>query len=284
MTKAAELSPADTPRLSRRHVRGSESARGLLFTVLGEFVLTGGETAWTSAFIDILHRVGIEEKTTRQALMRTAADGWLDSERVGRRTRWRLTPNAERLLTDGTQRIYGFQPSQPDWDGRWLVVHVRAPETGRSARHHLRTRLLWAGCGGPAPGVWISPHISRQREVEQVIADAGLADEAQIFIGTHAGGALATMVSQAWDVDTLDASYDEFLTEFESSKAPDVLVRTLELVHAWRRFPWIDPTLPTELLPKRWSGDRAAHLFSLRHAKWAVEARAEWERLNVAGS
>ena len=62
------------------------SARGLLFTVLGEFVLPTGGPAWTSAFIDVLGRLGVEEKATRQALMRTAADGWLASERVGRRT------------------------------------------------------------------------------------------------------------------------------------------------------------------------------------------------------
>lgn len=284
MTMAAHMtSAANEPRISRHHVRGSESARGLLFTVLGEFVLTGGGTAWTSAFIDIFRRVGIEEKTARQALMRTAADGWLHSERVGRRTRWRLTPDAERLLTDGTQRIYGFQPSLPDWDGHWLVVHVRAPETVRSARHVLRTRLMWVGCGDPAPGVWISPHVSRRDEVGQVIADVGLAADAQVFIATHVGGPAATMVSQAWDVGTLEESYAEFLAEFSSDTAPDVLVRTMELVHAWRRFPWIDPTLPTELLPERWNGDHAAHLFSLRHATWAVEAREVWARLNAAG-
>src|ERR1700759_1821777 len=94
------------PTLSRRHATGAASARGLLFTLLGEVVLPSGGTAWTSAVIDTLGRLGVEEKPTRQALMRTAADGWLDSERVGRRTRWRLTPAAEELLTDGTEPSY----------------------------------------------------------------------------------------------------------------------------------------------------------------------------------
>ena len=96
------------PTMSRRHAAGAESARGLLFTVLGEFVLPSGGAAWTSAFIEVLGRLGVEEKATRQALMRTAADGWLVSERVGRRTRWQLTPSAVQLLTEGTERIYGF--------------------------------------------------------------------------------------------------------------------------------------------------------------------------------
>src|SRR3954466_16035976 len=97
-----------SPSLSRRHAAGSASARSLLFTVLGEFVLPAGETAWTSAFIDVLGRLGVEEKATRQALLRTATDGWLTSERAGRRTMWRLSPAAEQLLVDGTKRIYGF--------------------------------------------------------------------------------------------------------------------------------------------------------------------------------
>src|SRR3954463_10962551 len=66
-----------SPSLSRRHAAGSASARSLLFTVLGEFVLPAGETAWTSAFIAAFARLGVEEKATRQALMRTAEDGWV---------------------------------------------------------------------------------------------------------------------------------------------------------------------------------------------------------------
>src|SRR5664279_5714247 len=107
-TDTSRAAPGRVPRLSRRHAAGAESARGLLFTVLGEFVLPAGGSAWTSAFIDVLARLGVEEKASRQALMRTAAGGWLTSERVGRRTRWRLTESGERLLTEGTERIYGF--------------------------------------------------------------------------------------------------------------------------------------------------------------------------------
>jgi len=54
-------SPAP-PTLSRRHAAGASSARGLLFTVLGEFVLPGGGTAWTSAVIAAFARLGVAEK------------------------------------------------------------------------------------------------------------------------------------------------------------------------------------------------------------------------------
>jgi phenylacetic acid degradation operon negative regulatory protein len=266
------------PALSRRHAAGAPSARGLLFTVLGEYVLPGGGAAWTATVISTMARLGVEEKATRQALMRTAADGWLTADRRGRRTLWLLTRNAEALLTEGTERIYGFGAHRAGWDGRWLLVLARAPESERAARHVLRSRLTWAGLGSPAPGVWISTHAERLGEVERVLQEAGLANDAQIFRGEHAGGQLAAMVAQAWDLDAIGRAYDEFLTAFADRAARDPLAATIELVHAWRRFPFTDPDLPRQLLPQEWSGVRAAELFRRCHAEWSPAAQEEWRR------
>jgi phenylacetic acid degradation operon negative regulatory protein len=267
------------PTLPRRHAAGADSARSVLFTVLGELVLPTGGEAWTSAFIDVFGRLGVEEKAARQALMRTAADGWLSSERVGRRTVWRLTPAAERLLRDGTERIFGFTAVAADWDGRWTIVIARAPETERAARHLLRTRLRWAGFGAVMPGVWLSPRSDRGDEVRQILDDARLPD-GHLFTAEHRGGSsLAAMVSHAWDLAELAREYDEFTEAFRGVVSPDPLVRVIDLVHAWRRFPWIDPGLPAEFLPAPWSGTAAAELFARRHAEWVGEAIAEWKQL-----
>jgi phenylacetic acid degradation operon negative regulatory protein len=272
---------AAAPTLSRRHAAGAGSARGLLFTVLGELVLPAGGVAWTSAFIDVLGRLGVEEKATRQALMRTAADGWLVSERLGRRTLWRLSPAAERLLSDGARRIFGFTGAATSWDGRWLVVLARAPETERPTRHLLRSRLSWAGLGSPAPGVWISTHAERLGEVQKALGEAGVLDEAQVFVADHTGsGDRAAMVRQAWDLDEIERRYEEFIETFRGRSSADPLTAVVDLVHAWRRFPWIDPVLPDELLPRPWSGVAAAKLFTRLHARWSAAARADWTRLN----
>lgn len=278
-------SPADalpTPAMARRHAAGAGTARGLLFTVLGEFVLPTGGTVWTSALIDVLGRLGVEEKTTRQALMRTAADGWLASQRRGRRARWELTPRARQLLTDGTARIYGFQAVAPAWDGRVVLVFARVPERDRATRHLLRTRLSWAGFGSPAPGLWISTHTERVAEVDQLLADTAVSD-GRVFIAQHVGGAdLTSMVGQAWDLASVESRYQEFLAEFAAPTTRQPLIRLVELVHAWRRFPSLDPTLPRELLPEQWSGSRAVDLFGRRHAAWAAAAIAEWAALDRA--
>jgi phenylacetic acid degradation operon negative regulatory protein len=277
------------PTLSRQHAAGSPSARGLLFTLLGEFVLTGDGTAWTSAVLATFGRLGIEEKTTRQALMRTAAAGWLDAEKLGRRTRWRLTAAARQLLTDGAARIYSFTGPDPDWDGRWLLISARIPESDRRARHVVRTRLNWAGFGSLGPGLWISPHPDREAEAVRVLREAGIADDTQVFVARRSGlGDERVMVATAWDLTAIEDEYEQFIEEFrhaapDGSLAGHPLTRQIELVHAWRRFPAVDPALPRELLPARWSGLEAARLFSDRHQQWSAAARQEWKRLNDVG-
>jgi len=96
------------------------------------------------------------------------------------------------------------------------------------------------------------------------------------------GGELAALVAQAWDLPAIEQRYEEFLAEFASPSAADPLTRLIELVHAWRRFPSVDPGLPARLLPARWSGARAAKLFAARHARWSPEAVMQWIRLNKA--
>ena len=271
--------------LSRRYSAGAGGTRGLLLTVLGEFVLPTAQAAPTSAFIDVLGRLGVEEKASRQTLMRAAADGWLTSKRDGRYTSWQLSPAAEQFLTLGAERIYGFTASQPEWDRRWLLVLARAPETNRPGRHVLRTRLGWAGFGSPAPGVWISTHHDRVKEAERVLEEAGVSDDAQIFLAEYiAGGELETMVRQAWDLDEIETAYKGFLTEFARQPSADPLARLAEIVHAWRRFPLIDPALPQQLLPSRWSGVRAATLFHRQRNRWRQAAIGEWRRISASTS
>ena len=270
-----------TPTLSRRHAAGAPSARGLLFTLLGEFVLPGDGTAWTSAVLASFARLGIEEKTTRQALMRTAASGWLDPEKVGRRTRWRLTASAQKMLTEGADRIYSFTGPGESWDGRWLLVYARIPERDRRARHVVQSRLTWAGFGSLGAGLWISPHPDREAEAISVLREAGVAADAHVFVARRSGLAdVQVMVAAAWDLGAIEDRYEEFIEEFRGTAPADVLARQVEIVHAWRRFPSIDPVLPRELLPARWSGLKAARLFADRHQRWSGDAKQEWKRLN----
>jgi len=277
---------ARPPEVIRRREVRHTSARSLLMTVLGEFVLPAGRPAWTWVLVDTLAGFGVAEKSARQALARAAAEGLLVPERVGRRTRWDLTLSARRLLTEGAQRIYDFGRGERTWDGRWLLLLISVPEAKRDLRHRLRTRLSWAGFGSPEAGVWISPHLGREGEALDVVKELGLAGCAMSFTATFGliGGEDA-MVSRAWDLTGLEQRYEAFLADFgalEPEGPGGVLHAQTRLVHEWRRFPFLDPQLPPALLPANWSGSQAAELFHLRHAEWQPTARRRWDELSLA--
>jgi len=277
---------ARPPEVIRRREVRHTSARSLLMTLLGEFVLPGGRPVWTWALVDTLAGFGVTEKSARQALARAAAEGLLVSERVGRRTRWELTPAARTLLSDGARRIYEFGRSERPWDGRWLLLLVSVPESKRDLRHRLRTRLSWAGFGSPEAGVWISPHPGREGEALDVVKELGLAGSAMSFTAAFGliGGQEA-MVSRAWDLTGLEARYEAFLADFgdlEPAGRAAALHAQTQLVHEWRRFPFLDPQLPRALLPANWSGSKAAELFHCKHADWQQAAGQRWDELAAA--
>ena len=154
-------------------------------------------------------------------------------------------------------------------------------------RHRLRTRLTWAGFGSPVAGVWVSPDLTRQREAEQIVNDLELEAQAMSFTSAYGEiGEQETMVARSWDLSELKDRYEDFIDRFTGlhpTGGRHVLRAQTELVHEWRRFPFLDPQLPCELLPARWSGLTAARLFGDLHERWAPEAQTEWKRLSEAG-
>ncbi|MGP4028873.1 PaaX family transcriptional regulator [Actinomadura sp. 3N407] len=285
MPRTGEYAAHAEPEFRRRRELGAASARSLLLTVLGEFVLPAGEPVWTATFLRALGLLGVEEKAVRQALARSATEGWLAGERHGRRTAWRLTRSGERLLTDGTERIYGFGRPAGEWDGQWLVVLATVPETNRRLRHLLRTRLVWNGLGNLAPGVWVSPHREREPEVREVLAEIGVAGTSTLFVGRLGDLPEARRVAaQAWDLDEIELAYEDFLDAVRALRPaddPGTFAAHTRLVQEWRRFPFLDPGLPAELLPDDWSGSQAFALFHERHGLWRPAADRHWKTLSA---
>jgi phenylacetic acid degradation operon negative regulatory protein len=274
------------PSPSRRRETGTSSARALLLTVLGEFVHPRHSSVWTATLLDALGAVGVEEKSARQALARAAGEELLTSSRHGRRVLWELTPDGATLLEEGTRRIYGFMRERHPWDGRWLVLSVPIPETQRQLRHRLRTRLTWLGLGSPTSGLWVTPDDTKAAAVHAVVRDLGLEAQAFAWVGPASGiGDESRLLADAWDLADVEDRYLEFLETFEL-RAPgspeDSFVAQVEMVQQWRRFPFLDPDLPAELLDHDWPGPRAAAAFHDRHAHWHAAAQAHWDRLDAA--
>ena len=93
---------------------------------------------------------------------------------------------------------------------------------------------------------------------------------------------LPEMVRRAWDLDAVAAQYAGFVSAFGElcpASAHATMLAQTRLVHEWRRFPFLDPRLPAELLPEGWIGDRARELFADRHTGWTDAAQRRWREL-----
>jgi phenylacetic acid degradation operon negative regulatory protein len=271
-------------QLRRRSV-GAPAARSLLLTVLGEYLLPRDEPVWQETLVGALVTLGYSEQAARQALSRSVREGWLATERHGRRARIALSDGGADLLRPGAERIYSF--GEPwAWDGRWLVLVLRVPEQRREVRHQLRSRLAWAGLGSLGGGVWLTPHVEREAELRTAIDEEPAAEATSFVAQLGELGTPESVIATAWDLDGVREHYDAFIEDFvrlrPASPREFFRAQTL-LVHAWRKFPFLDPDLPPELLPASWPRRRAHDLFEGRHAGWAPGAREYFEGLESAG-
>ncbi|HEX6024699.1 MAG TPA: PaaX family transcriptional regulator C-terminal domain-containing protein [Solirubrobacter sp.] len=261
----------------RRRSVGAPAARSTLLTILGEYLLPRPDGAWQEALIGSLKLLGFTPSAARQAVVRSAREDWLQSERIGRRARMRLTARSAELLRDGARRIYGFG-GPVAWDGRWLLLVLRVPEPRRELRHRLTTQLAWAGFGSLGGGLWITPHVDREALVH-------IEEPAQVLTFRAELGALGgteKVIQEAWDLPALREHYEQFIADFNRLRprgAAASFAAQTALVHAWRRFPFIDPDLPDDLLPRDWPRRRAHQLFKDRHEKWAPAAQAHFDTL-----
>jgi phenylacetic acid degradation operon negative regulatory protein len=197
-----------------------------------------------------------------------------------------LSARASEFLRTGATRIYSFG-SPWRWDGRWLVLILRVPEEQRAVRHQLRTQLAWAGLGSMGAGVWLTPHVEREAELCAAIREAPAAEATSFVASLSALGRPEDVVAAAWDLGEVRAQYDAFIEDFcavpMSSAAAGFRMQTL-LVHAWRKFPFLDPDLPSELLPVGWPRRRAHELFRGRRSTWGPAALSFFSELEAGRS
>jgi phenylacetic acid degradation operon negative regulatory protein len=273
----ASIESAAVNDVLRRRSVGAPAARSTLLTVLGEYLLPRPDGAWQEALIASLRLLGYTASAARQAVVRSTREGWLSAERIGRRSRMRLQGPTAELLRDGARRIYGFgEPAV--WDGRWLLLVLRVPEQRRELRHRLTTQLAWAGFGSLGGGLWITPHAGREALVQAVEPAQLLSFRAEL----GAFGDTGRVIEEAWNLPVLRETYEQFIADFSRTRprgGEATFAAQTALVHAWRRFPFVDPDLPEDLLPRDWPRRRAHQLFHERHERWAPAAQAHFDSL-----
>ena len=282
MSLASEAAPGSPP-LDGSLTQGS--ARSLLITVLGELVWPSGRPVWTSTLVHVLGRLGVEEKTARQAVARASASGWIVSERQGREVRWVLSPKLVRIFETGSGRVYSLSDPFLGWDGTWLAVCITIPQSHRGARRPLYAGLTWAGLGNPAPGLWLTPHAERAGEVGHLVGGLGLTEHTFAFTGRadSIGIPPAEIVRRGWDLDSLRAHYEQVwaaIMDVQPASADETLAAHVRMISEWQEFPRTDPQLPEALLPD-WIGRRVARRIEALRAQWTPVVRQRFAELGV---
>jgi phenylacetic acid degradation operon negative regulatory protein len=271
-------------QLRRRSV-GAPAARSVLLTTLGEYVLSAPDGVWQETLIAALGTLDYKTQAARQAMARSVTAGWLSTTRHGRRSRIHLTDSSERMLRTGAERIYSFGDGW-QWDGQWLLVILRVPEQRREVRHQLRTQLAWAGFGSLGGGLWISPHVDREGELRDRVSGGTVAELQSFRAELGSIGDPAKLVADAWNLDEVAGAYHDFIARFARlrPRTPEATFKAQTLlVHDWRKFPFLDPDLPEDMLPAHWPRSRAHGVFRERHALWDEVAQDYFASLEGIG-
>ena len=258
-----------------RSIRAQDGLRAgsLLVTIFGDAIAPRGRVVALSSLIAAGRLFGITERHVRTAVGRLAHDGWIDPQRIGRLSFYRLSNSGARRFAEATGRIYG--PPARAWDGRWTLLAL--PPVTAAIRERTREELSLLGFGQLRNGLFVHP-APFNAEVEALLKRLGLGEQIVAMRAEAVAGLPDSEIAQqAWDLAQLEARYRRFIRMFaplvEAIGADRDLggdaafvVRIL-LIHEYRRIHLRDPMLPSSLLPANWVGREAHQLCRLLYAR-----------------
>lgn len=259
----------------RRPIRHPNS---FIFTLYGDLVHQGeqGERSalWVGTLIALLAPFGVSPAAVRQAVSRLARQGWLDVRRERNRAYYSVTQRGRRRIAELSPRIYG---PVIEWDGRWRVLAYAGAQAERHARHRLRRELAVLGWAQLTASLWITPADALPAALA-LAAGAGLGEHLHFFTGTYCGPlGDRQLVERCWDLPAIAGAYVTFIEHYASRLTQErergalddeaAFVERLWLVHDYRKFAYLDPGLPSELVPAHWPGTTAAALFREYYAE-----------------
>jgi phenylacetic acid degradation operon negative regulatory protein len=227
----------------------------IVITVFGDAIVPRGGSVWLGTLLEFFATIDIDSGVVRTAMSRLAADGWLERNKVGRNSFYRLVRKGQQTFDAATRHIYDSPPS--DWTGRFELLLIGASEDRDASREALKN----AGFGSPLPGIWIAP------SGVPVPDEAAGAIRLEVSAEDDSGRRL---LSESWPLDRTADAYLKFMKTFEPLRAwigrrekmseADAFTARILLIHHYRRVVLRDPLLPTALLPVDWPGGAARRL------------------------
>jgi phenylacetic acid degradation operon negative regulatory protein len=243
--------------------------RTLLVEFLGAFVRHQDNWAPVAALVSLMGEIGLDESTVRTLVSRLKQRGWLVPERRNGANGYRLSDTALRSLEEGDRIVWHARQHVSLADG-WTLVAFSVPERERSKRHLIRSRLGALGFGNVGAGIWLAP-ARMLPDARSLLAELGLTKFVDLFTAQYAEGQeLSELIERGWDLKSLNHDYRQFVAEHEPVlkewlAAPrsdaDGFRAYMHALNQWRKLPFRDPGLPSELLGSDWAGDAAGVLF-----------------------
>lgn len=222
-----------------------------LITIFGDAIVPRGGMVGMTALQDITDRMRISPGALRAALSRLAKDGWVERERHGRKSYYRLTPESAALFADAARRFYASGP--PAWSGVWSIAI--APEEPAAERDARIADLTGHGFVKLSNGLFVCPKTAEPTTPAPALAD--------MFVLDARATALPDWVPQACSDPEIDVAYavlsatiaplEDALEDGGTLSPLDALVARILLIHEWRRVILRDVDLPAELRPADWS-------------------------------
>ena len=262
----------------------------MIFTIYGDYIRHYGNKIWIGSLIRLLKEFGHNEQSVRVAVSRIMKQGWLESEKIGNKSYYYLTPRGEARIEEAAIRIFELTPKA--WDGKWRMLMYAIPEEKRKIRDELRKELVWSGFGSISNGCWISPN-NLEKEVKLLIESYDIQSNIDFFIAEYSGpGENRALVEKGWPLKEIAEKHEQFITSYSKKfemhqllmaenlmTDEECFVERTKLVHEYRKFLFFDPGLPKELLPEVWSGNQAALLFEKYYKLLAYPASRFFENV-----
>jgi phenylacetic acid degradation operon negative regulatory protein len=269
----AAMPPAMPHPLARiiEHLRREPSRTGsIVITLFGDAIVPRGGSVWLGTLLEFFKTLEIDSGVVRTAMSRLASDGWLERDKVGRNSFYRLAKKGRQTFDTAVTHVYN--PLVADWTGRFELLLI-ADSADRDAS---REALKDAGFGSPLPGVFIAP------SGVPVPAEAKGAIRLEVSAEDDSGRRL---LGESWPLQRTADAYLKFIKTFEPLRGwidrgeplseTDAFTARILLIHHYRRVVLRDPLLPTALLPADWPG-RAARQLCGEIYRGLLSASEQW--------
>ena len=245
--------------------------QSLFFALAGLHMLDEPRPLSGASIVFVMGRLGVGESASRSVLQRMTAKKFIERHKEGRKTFYILSDRGRAILREGQEKMFaGWQPQ--DWDGQWTFVRIQVPESKRTLRHQMASRLSWAGFAQVDGGPWVAPG---QHDVIAILGPEHSEISPIVVYGMPQPPTSEQALVGSFDMGALAAGYEAFGEKWqavvpESQSPVEALVRRVELHFDWLTLTRSDPQLPGALLPEVWPGTVQSAFFRVLDSELSV--------------